>query len=354
MSRGLVALGTVVAALCAGAMYQRRGSRHDARRLPPPGRLVNVGGRRLHLYCLGTGPVSVIFEAGLAASSLNWRVLQQDVARFARACTYDRAGFGWSDRAPDARSARNGAADLHRLLGAARVPPPYVLVAHSFGCYVAAVFAATHASDLAGLVLVDPLTPGEWLHPDRVRRRLLVGGQFVSHVGAVLASVGIVRFLLARVPAQNSALPGLVLRLFGREADTVVRRVLGEVMKMPREVWPAIQAHWSGRSAFLSMAQHLRALPQSAADVHAALAHAAEAPDALRDVPIVVVTAADCPEHRIQLQRAFADLSTRGAHVRASLGGHWVHLDEPALVVDAIRRLVDDVAGGHRASAPTS
>jgi pimeloyl-ACP methyl ester carboxylesterase len=196
--------GSVLALLLIGAAYQRVGVWRDARRLPPPGCLVDIGGRRLHLYCMGTMagpdaiPVSVVFESGIAASSLNWRRVQVDVAKFAHACSYDRAGYGWSDAGPGPRSARAAAADLRRLLQTARVPPPYVLVGHSYGGYVIVMFAAEYPGDVAGLVLVDALTPEEWMSPARERRRMLAGGMLLSSIGAALASVGVVRYLLNR------------------------------------------------------------------------------------------------------------------------------------------------------------
>jgi pimeloyl-ACP methyl ester carboxylesterase len=336
---GLAILVTAVAILATGAIYAHVGILRDARRLSPPGQLIDVGGRVLHLHCLGNGPLSVVFESGLAASSLNWRPVQHEVARFARACAYDRAGYGWSDRASGPRTARASAADLHRLLHAAGVPPPYVLVAHSFGTYIAVLFAAEHAQELAGLILVDPITADEWLAPDRVQRRLLIGGRLLSCIGAGLASIGVVRFLLNRTRPGGSALPGAVLALFGRQADAVVRRVVGEVTKMPRELWPAVRAHWSRARGFLTMAQHFRGLPQSAAEVKTGLAPAPDKACLLCQTPIVVISAANCSEDRIRRHRVLADLSLCGSHVRATAGGHWVHLDEAAVVIDAIRGL---------------
>jgi pimeloyl-ACP methyl ester carboxylesterase len=342
-SLGLVLLAASGAGLIAGMLYQRVGSRRDARRLPPPGRLIGADRRRLHLYCLGDGPLSVIFESGLAASSLSWRPIQEEVARFARACAYDRSGYGWSPRASGSRSARVAAADLNRLLQAAGVPPPYVFVAHSFGSYIAQVFAADHPAKVAGLVLVDPITPDEWITPGPTERRLLMGGRLFSWLGAALASVGVVRFLLNRTHEGGSSLPGAVLRLFGREADAVVRRVVGEVTKMPRDLWPAVRAHWSRPAAFLTMAQHFRALPRSAQEVQAALFPSGEACP-LRELPIAIVSAANAPDHRVRGQRLLAELSRRGAHVRATMGGHWVHLDDPAAVIGAIRAVLESGA----------
>lgn len=347
-----VALGLailLIGLVVAGRRYQRAGCARDAERLPPPGELIDVGGRRLHLYARGdghSGAPTVIFESGLAASSLNWRPVQDAVSRFTRAISYDRAGYGWSDPVSGPRTAAASAADLHRLLRAARIPPPYVLVGHSFGTYIVPLFAAGHADEVAGVVLVDPITADEWRAPDAERRRRIQGGTLFSHAGALLARVGLVRYLLdRRERREQSALPGAVLGAFGREADAVVRRIVGEVTKMPRDLWPAVQAHWSREEGFRAMAQHFRALQPSAHEVAAALAANGDGAPPLGDIPLVVISAANCSADRVQEQCTLTALSRRGTHVKAATGGHWVHLDEPALVVDAIRRLVEEAPG---------
>ena len=101
--------------------------------VPAPGRLVDIGGMRLHLSCAGEGGPTVVLEAALGASSISWSLVQPGLARLTRVCSYDRAGFGWSDRGPMPRTARRIASELHTLLERARVPAPYLLVGHSFG-----------------------------------------------------------------------------------------------------------------------------------------------------------------------------------------------------------------------------
>jgi pimeloyl-ACP methyl ester carboxylesterase len=340
---GSVLVGTLLLLATAGAIYQRVGARQDAQRLPPPGRLVDIGGRRLHLYCLGDGPFSVVFEAGLAASSLSWRPVQEAIARDMRGCAYDRAGYGWSDPAAGPLTARASAADLHRLLQAAGVSPPYILVGHSFGAYVVSAFAAEHAASVAGIVLVDPLTAQEWLSPSHTERRRASGGRLFSYIGAAIASVGIVRFLLNRQSAGSTGLPAAVLGAFGREADSVVRRIVGEVAKLPRELWPAVQAHWSRAAAFRALAKHFGALESSAAEVQAALAPGPDGACPLRDIPVIVVSAANSAEDRLRGHLVLAELSRCGTHMRATTGGHWIHLDQPSIVIEAIRRLIPNV-----------
>src|SRR5258706_276836 len=126
-----------------------------AREFPPPGELVDIGGYRLHLHCLGTGRPTVVLEAGLNEFSLAWTQVQDETAKLTRVCAYDRAGFGWSDRGTLARTGANMVRELHALLGRARIEAPVVLVGHSFGGLLAREYVRAYPDEVAGLVLVD-------------------------------------------------------------------------------------------------------------------------------------------------------------------------------------------------------
>jgi pimeloyl-ACP methyl ester carboxylesterase len=114
------------------------------------------GGRKLNLYCQGKGAPVVILESGLGAGAFNWRFVQASIARTTRVCSYDRAGYWKSPPATGARDAGAEADDLAALLKAAKLPAPYLLVAHSMGGHIARLYAGRHTSDVAGMVLVDP------------------------------------------------------------------------------------------------------------------------------------------------------------------------------------------------------
>src|SRR5215471_16563648 len=130
-----------------------------------PGRLVDVGGFRLHVQAAGDRLPAVVFDAALGGSSISWTFVQPPVSAFARAITYDRAGFGWSDAGPLPRTAGRAADELRVLLDRAGERPPFVVVGHSFGGLVMRIFAARYHADVAGIVLVDPAHPEDWLHP---------------------------------------------------------------------------------------------------------------------------------------------------------------------------------------------
>jgi len=128
----------------AGITYQAACTARDARRFPPPGRLVNVDGHRLHAYCTGEGSPTVILEAGWSDCWLNWHLVQPEVAKFTRVCSYDRAGMGWSDAGPYPRTSGQIVREMHALLSNAGIPGPYVLVGHSFGGFNVRLFAQEH------------------------------------------------------------------------------------------------------------------------------------------------------------------------------------------------------------------
>jgi pimeloyl-ACP methyl ester carboxylesterase len=308
----------------------------DAQRFPPPGRLITVApGRRLHLDCRGTGTPTVILEAGIAASSLSWSRVQPFVAEFARVCSYDRGGLAWSDSSSPPLTASHMASQLHALLGAAALAPKYVLVGHSFGGFVVLSYASRYLDEVAGLVLVDPIYPSEWLNMSPEQRFRLRGGVFLSRVGALLARAGAVRACLSLLAGGSTGVPKAVAKLFGSDASATLDRLVGEVQKLPPEVWPAVRAHWSQPKSFVSMAGHLGSLTRSAAELAGSLRP-------LGDVPMIVISAESQPVACKAEHKGLATLSTRGRHVVARGTGHWVHLDDAPLVVEAIRHVVTE------------
>jgi pimeloyl-ACP methyl ester carboxylesterase len=152
----IASLGLIVAA---GAVFQLSMTLWESHIYPPPGKLVDIGRLRLHINCTGAGSPTVIMEAGPNDSSVIWQLVQPDISRFTRVCSYDRAGFGWSDAPNEPRTSWNIANELDRLLARAAIPGPYVLVGHDFGTLDLRVFTARHRQQVAGMVLVDSVHP---------------------------------------------------------------------------------------------------------------------------------------------------------------------------------------------------
>ena len=321
----IVTVGLLAAA---GIVYQLLGAVRSRRDFPAPGTLIDVGGHRLHWRCAGVGEPAVVFEAGIAASSLSWSLVQPEVARFTRACSYDRAGLAWSDSGPRRRSIPGFIGELRRLLEKAGVPPPYVLVGHSFGAMIIRGFARAHPMEVAGLVFVDPLHPEEWIHLAPEQRRMLRGGVFLSNVGAVLAQAGIVRLCLALLSGGMPGPPRRFSRLFGRTAAALLEHIVGEVQKLPAEVLPSVKAHWSLPRAFPDVAA-----PRCAAAVRRGDVKRRRC--VFADLLIVILSAANRRARWLTADAALARSSTRGRHIVSTGAGHWIQFDDPSLVIDA-------------------
>ncbi|MGH9331314.1 MAG: alpha/beta fold hydrolase, partial [Vicinamibacterales bacterium] len=176
----------------------------------PPGRLIDVGGYRLHLNGTGAGRPTVVLDAALGGSSVSWALVQPEVARFTRVCSYDRAGFGWSDAGPMPRTVGRIVGELRTLLDRAGEPSPYVLVGHSFGGLVLRVFAARYPADVAGLVLVDPAHPEDWVNPAPKERVKIDRGVRLCRQGARAARLGVAR-VVAWLAGRGALAPARAL-----------------------------------------------------------------------------------------------------------------------------------------------
>ncbi len=327
----LVVLAVLLALVLGGFVYQTAGLRRDARRYPPPGRLVDAGGFRLHMHEAGTGSPAVVLESGIAASSLNWRHVWTEVARFRRVVSYDRAGLGWSEPAPTPRTLRHIVEELHAMLQNGGVAPPYVLVGHSFGGLVVRGYAAEYPDEVVGIVLVDPLPETEWRAPSALRKRMLARGIRLSRRGALLARISVVRGCLDLVMSGVGWLPRLVAKASSGRGAGVTDRMAGEVRKMPREVWPMVKAHWCDPKCFEAMAAHLEALPESSEQ-------AANLPTR-PPIPAIVLSGENALDAQTAAHAAYARASS-AVHWVVSASGHWIQLDRPEVVVEAIRQLV--------------
>src|SRR5262245_26655381 len=196
----------LAACLVAGVVTQAVCVRRDRRRFPPPGRL--VGG--LHVRQVGSHGPAVLFEAGIAATCLNWSRVQSELMTRAQTFSYDRAGLGWSPPAGGDRSLRRLTDDLHRLLHSLGLARPVVLTGHSFGTFVVRVYAHRFPDDVSALVLVDPVTPEEFSPPALRTRVRLWRACLLSYVAAALAACGLVRLGLWRLLRRGGGNPGPV------------------------------------------------------------------------------------------------------------------------------------------------
>jgi pimeloyl-ACP methyl ester carboxylesterase len=294
--------GLIVVTALTGATYQWLATRKDLAATPPPGHLVDIGGYRLHLWCTGDGAPAVILDTGLGGSSASWGFVQPDVARFTRVCSYDRAGMGYSDPGPTPRTARRIANELAELLVRSGIGGPVVLVGASIAGLNVRVFASDHPERVAGLVLVDAS------HEDQVHE-VPPMARFVP----LLSTIG-------------------VLRLFGVSFGQRIESLPPSVRQFAR----ATSFRAAGYQAAADEIIHVR---ESASEVRSSRRKLT--------VPVLVITAGrGADENWRQLQRDQASLSERGCLMIAEQSGHVVPIDQPELIVDAIR-IVVETARGH-------
>jgi pimeloyl-ACP methyl ester carboxylesterase len=255
----------------------------------------------------------------------------RDVAAFTRACAYDRAGLGWSDRSRAPRTVARMLSELRGVLANVATAGRYVLVGHSFGAFLVWAYASQHPADIAGLVLLDP--PSEWREITREQARLLWGGIQLSRIGGLLARLGVVRACLALLTGGAPGVPRNFVRIFGPTTARTLERLVGEVRKLPPDVNPLVQMLWCQPKCFRAMADHLAALEETSAVVSRVTS--------LPDVPLVIVSSGDQPSDVIAKHRQLARLSSSGRHIVAATSGHWIQFDDPDLVVETIRDIVD-------------
>ncbi|MCU1262902.1 MAG: alpha/beta hydrolase fold protein [Bryobacterales bacterium] len=313
----LTALG--VLPFAAGWLYQAIGSIRDAGRFPPPGRV--IGG--LHITEQGSGSPAVVLESGIAGSSLSWKRVEDEAARFSRVLSYDRAGLGWSSPATSPRTLAGMVEELRSLLRAANVAPPYILVGHSFGGLIVRYFAAKYPNEVGGILLVDVVPVADWFPLSASQRRKLARGVKLSRRGADLARFGVVRFALARLLSGSRTLPRLLAKFMAGNGASVADGLTREVRKLPPELWPMVQAHWCQPKCFTAMADYLQALPANAKAA------------ARLGIPESVPAIALCSDYNTT--EPLSGVSYR----RVEACGHWIQLDRPELVAEAIRDLLD-------------
>lgn len=302
---------------------------------PVPGRLIDVGGFRLHINCAGEGTPAVVFDAALGGSSISWALVQPELSRTTRVCSYDRAGFGWSDPGPLPRTAGRIVEELRELLRRAGVRPPFVLVGHSFGGLVMRIFAARYRADTAGLVLVDPAHPEDWVRPAQKEQVKIDRGVALCRHGARAARLGVTRLVSALVSVGSLTLARAVVgAATGGQLTREDEGILAPVWKLPAEARAPLRRFWTERKFYEALGSQIESICVSAGETLAAAA------DGYGDLPLVTISSTRAGDYRLRQQAALARLSTRGSHIVAANSGHWIPLDEPLVVIEAVRGMV--------------
>lgn len=324
-------IALVLVMLAAGVVQAQDG---DSDLPPAPGELIDVGGYSLHLYCTGEGGPAVILDAGLGDWSINMANLQEQIAEFTQVCTYDRAGYGWSDEGPEPRTSQQIVDELAALLENGEVEPPYILAGHSFGGVNVLMFAAQHPELVEAVVLLDAS------HPEQMDALNAEVPEIVAlEESAAVAYQGMLEMAEAGAPV-----PQEMLDAFRPQGITDEQF----------EIW----------SQVVVQPKSLRAMINELASLNDSLAQAQEV-DTLGDIPLVVIA------HGVKLadmmtdedlaamgvtreimdtyealwrgfQEDYLTYSTDSTLIIADESHHYVYVTQPDLVVEAIQELISD------------
>ncbi|HEY9668635.1 MAG TPA: alpha/beta hydrolase, partial [Coleofasciculaceae cyanobacterium] len=294
---------------------------------PPPGQLFDVGGYRLHLYVAGEAKPTIILDHSLGG--IEGYFLVEELAKLARVCIYDRAGYGWSDRSPYPRTSTQIVAELDTLLTQAGIEPPFILVGNSFGSYNVRLYAHHFPEKVIGIVLTDGLHETEMLKmsiPLQALKLFFISGFVMSTLGSML---GIIRLL--RICGIFELLKP-ELRQFSRDSLNSVKRSFCRPQ------------HW------ITMSREMLNLNRSARQVSIA--------NPLGSMPIVSIKATSffkpslwtvfiplqgANQLREQMHINLCNLSTNCLQLKAKNTGHFVWIDQPDILVDALKILLDKV-----------
>jgi len=286
-------------------------------------------GRRLNLYCIGSGSPTVVFDAGLGDTTAKWGLIQPVIAEHTKACSSDRAGLGFSDAAERPGTSASSADDLHRLLRAAHIAPPYILVGHSLGGMNVRLYADRHLSDVAGMVLVDPS------HEDQSRI-----WDATKPTGRIEWEASLVVRRSCITTARTGFVAGSALFetcTFGH--DDYASDQINAVLLQLHESVPFQQAvQWEMESVFDASADEVRGGRRSYGDMplivltHSPMPKASDETQEQRDVKTRIWE---------ELHDQIAALSTRGVNRTVVDSGHYIQLDQPQIVIDAILEVLD-------------
>jgi pimeloyl-ACP methyl ester carboxylesterase len=296
-------------------------------RNPPPGQLIDIGNYNLHLYIKGEANPTVILEHSLGG--IEGYFLIDELAKIGRVCIYDRAGFGWSDISPHSRTSENIVMELDALLQNTGIEPPYILVGNSFGSYNVRLYAHRFPQKVVGMVLTDGLHESGMLKMSfglQALKYFFASGFVMSVFGSIL---GIIR----------------IFKILG-----IFELLKPELRKFPKDVRQYAIRSFCRPQHWLTMALEILNLNTSSRQVSVA--------NNLGNLPIVNIQAnsffkpsfwtnfiplKSANQLRGTMHEELMQLSTNCTQIQAHNSGHFVWIDEPEIIVTAVRMVLEKI-----------
>jgi pimeloyl-ACP methyl ester carboxylesterase len=292
--------------------------------------MIDAGGHKLHLHVMGQGSPAVIFENGSGDFSFIWSLVQPEVSKSARTVSYDRAGYAWSEPGPTPRTSRQITFELHSALKNARIDPPYILVGQSYGGFLVRAFARYYPNEVAGVVLVEAVQEDQ---------RIFMGGDTPHKI---------------REFAQGRPLPD-IQSSFSSKKDSIapLNNSTSELdplfSKFPDSI-QRLQLWAQSQPSFIKTVQtEMDWSPEDVADLYN---HLGDAKYMLGDLPLIVLTrgkggfegrsdSLELERERLEAQAQLAKLSRNSKHVIVQNSGHNIHVEDPAIVIEAINEVIN-------------
>ena len=309
----------------------------------PPGTLVDLGGHRLHVNCAGRGSPTIVVENGLGDFSFDWILVQSRVSEFARICTYDRAGYAWSDPGPKPRTFSQLNLELRDALAKLGEDGPYVLVGHSYGGPVVRNFALTYPREVAGIVFVDSAFEGQ---------RVRIGGRATMRLGEDAKG--------KPFPAPRESMSASDRPVISFEVAEQLKQFAGNLDPLYKALPPAEQKLQLWAQAQLPMYDAENSQREWSSETFGLWLAKAQA-GTLGSIPVMVLTraeggyregATDIPAAQLETERKqgqamLASLSTNSKQIFI-MGGHNMELDSPQSVVAAIEQMIGALRSDHK------
>ena len=316
-----------------GLSYQYIATKLDKRKYPPVGKLIDIGGYKLHMIDSGvnhTGPV-IVMDGGAGACALDWALVQPEIAKFARVITYDRAGYGWSDTSPLPRTSENIVEELRIMLKNDAVQGPYILVGHSFGGFNMQLFAVKYPDDVAGVILVDSSNEDTF---EKVQKYFTVN-KSLMWMSLGFSYLGVMRLI--------------------QQITSVQTMMKKSIEKYPALIQVTLTAHRLSTSYMLANIYEGLYMEQNSQMLKLI-------GKPLGNIPLTVVSAGKpmmekgikgiiTEEKAYQVSKAWfeiqADLvkkSSRGVSMIAENSGHNIPYEQPEIIIDAVREMYEELS----------